>query len=344
MGLIRHDWELTPQRGGVWSRVQDRAFELRCMEVYAAMVDCMDQGIGRVLDALRDHGRWDHPVVMYMQDNGACAEGVGRGKKTAPPQRPPAPTLPPMAPEVIQTEMVPKQTRDGYPVRQGYGVLPGDADTYIAYGEAWAHVCNTPFREYKHWVHEGGIATPLIVAGPAAVPRERHGARNHEPVHVIDILPTCLELAGLSVTGLPVRPEGVSLLPALQGRNLGRSTPIFFEHEGNRAVRAREWKLVAQGPRAPGNCMTWSATGQNSATWPTNIPRSCASWPRLGRSGPVALTCSLGLGSGTAAERRRPLGKSESSLHQFCGTLPRGGCNKRLSAPFYMGVDGGSHM
>ncbi len=88
---------------------------------------------------------------------------VRNGKFTA---RAEQPTLSPLAKDYLQPSMIPKQTRDGYPVRQGKGVMPGAADTYIAYGEQWANVSNTPFREYKHWSHEGGISSPLIAHWP----------------------------------------------------------------------------------------------------------------------------------------------------------------------------------
>jgi arylsulfatase len=140
-------------------------------------------------------------------------------------------------------------------MRQGYGVLPGGADTFIAYGEAWAQVGNTPFREYKHWVHEGGISTPLIVHWPSGVAENRRGELDPQPSHLIDILPTCLDLAGATYpktrTGLAIIPyEGVSLLPAWRGKEIARGRPIFWEHEGNRAVSDGRWKLVSmhRGP------------------------------------------------------------------------------------------------
>ncbi len=101
-------------------------------------------------------------MIFYLQDNGGCAEGLGRGPRGKYKARPAKPPLPPMAKEALQFDMIPKQTRDGYPVVTGPGIMPGPADTYIAYGRGWANVSNTPFREYKHWVHEGGISAPLI--------------------------------------------------------------------------------------------------------------------------------------------------------------------------------------
>ena len=129
--------------------------------------------------------------------------------------------------------------------------MPGGADTFVAYGANWANVSNTPFREYKHWVHEGGISTPLIVHWPQGIPRNRHGKLETQPGHLIDIMATCVEASGASypkeMKGEKIKPmQGVSLLPAFQGEDLKRAEPIFFEHESNRAVRDGKWKLVAK--------------------------------------------------------------------------------------------------
>ncbi len=252
--------EMTPQAGGKWEDVKDRAYEERCMEVYAAMVDCMDQGIGRIVAELKRQGRFENTLIFFMQDNGGCAEGIGRGGKggknkpnTVPPvERAALPTLPPLAADYLQPDMIPKQTRDGHPMRQGYGVLPGGADTYCGYGEAWANVSNTPFREYKHWVHEGGISTPLIMHWPRGT--DNPGRVVKDPAHLIDIMATVVDLSGASypkeVNGNTITPmEGVSLKAPFTGGKVSRSQPIFWEHEGNRAVREGKWKLVAKGPR-----------------------------------------------------------------------------------------------
>jgi arylsulfatase len=253
LGLIDPKWPLTPAPGA-WAGVKDKAFEARCMEVYAAMVDCMDQGIGRIVAELRAHGLFDNTLLFYLQDNGGCAEAVGRVAQKPAEPRAEKPTLQPLAKDYLQPDMVPKQTRDGYPVRQGYGVMPGDADTYHSYGREWANVSNTPFREYKHWVHEGGISTPLIAHWPKGIPAR--GELRHDPGHLIDLMATAVEAAGAKYPvesgGQKIAPlEGVSLLPAFGNQRLARREPIFFEHEGNRAVRDGKWKLVAKGPGGP---------------------------------------------------------------------------------------------
>lgn len=252
LGIIDSKWNLT-QPAGEWSDVKDKEFETRCMEVYAAMVDCLDQGIGRIIGELKKDGLQDNTLVLFLQDNGGCAELMGRGKKFKATERADHPTLSPMAATDIQPDMIPKQTRDGYPMRQGYGVLPGGADTYIGYGREWANVSNTPFREYKHWVHEGGISTPLIAYWPKGIAKSQIDQMVTTPAHLIDIMATCADLGKATypkeLNGQKITPmEGISLKPAFEGKELHRSQPLFWEHEGNRAVRDGKWKLVAKGP------------------------------------------------------------------------------------------------
>jgi arylsulfatase len=246
--LLDPRWLVSPQAGN-WNEVQDKAWETRCMEVYAAMVDCMDQGIGRLIDSLHATGQFDNTLVLFLQDNGGCAEGMGRSGELN--QRANAPALPPLAKDYLQPDMIPKQTRDGYPMRQGAGVMPGGADTYVGYGRDWANVSNTPFREYKHWQHEGGISSPLIAHWPTGIARA--GQLESAPAHLIDIMATCVEIAGArypaDFAGERIQPlEGISLVPAFRGEELVRSQPIFWEHEGNRAMRSGDWKLVSKYP------------------------------------------------------------------------------------------------
>jgi arylsulfatase len=201
------------------------------MEVYAAMVDRLDQGVGRITDALRRTGNEQNTLVLFLADNGGCAEELG----------PKAGGL-----------HVPARTHDGRPVRVGNipTIMPGPEDTYQSYGIPWANASNTPFRLYKHWVHEGGIATPLIAHWPG---QARAGTLSHEPGHLIDIMTTCVDLAEAKYPdereGRPVTSmQGVTLRPAFTGGKLGRREPIFWEHEGNRAVRSGRWKLVSRFP------------------------------------------------------------------------------------------------
>ena len=243
LGLIDPKWEI-PGPIGDWSKVELKEWESACMEVYAAMVDNMDQGIGRIVQALKDHKQLDNTLILYLQDNGGCAEGFGRGKLVGPLERPAKPTLKPMGKDELQTNMVPLQSRDGYPLRRGDGVMPGPPETEVGYGQNWANVSNTPFREYKHWVHEGGISTPLIAHWPKGIAGKNTWAK--DPTHLIDLMATCIDLGKATYPSTKIPIEGTSLVPALKGSPIKRGKPIFFEHEGNRAVRDGKWKLVAK--------------------------------------------------------------------------------------------------
>ncbi|MFO0942245.1 MAG: arylsulfatase [Pirellulales bacterium] len=248
LGLLDPRWKPSNQAGN-WNQVQNKAWEASCMEVYAAMIDCMDQGIGRLVKALQDNGQFDNTLILYLQDNGGCAENMGRAGEGQ--GRAESPTLPPLANDYLQPDMIPKQTRDGFPVRQGMGVMPGGADTYVGYGRAWANVSNTPFREYKHWQHEGGISSPLIAHWPKGIAEEQRGKLQSQPAHLIDIMATCVAVANASYPSEYNHQkiqamEGVSLDPAFSGKSIQRAEPIFWEHEGNRAVRIENWKIVAK--------------------------------------------------------------------------------------------------
>jgi arylsulfatase len=250
LGVVDPAWQLSLQAES-WEEFENKEYEARCMEVYAAMVGEMDEGVGRIVASLKEHDQLENTLILYLQDNGGCAELMGRRGDEVVTARADKPSLPPLAADYLQPDLVPKQNRDGYPIRQGIGVMPGPADTYAGYGRGWANTSNTPFREYKHWVHEGGISTPLIAHWPAGI--ADRGKLRHEPGHLIDVMATCVELAGAPYPtereGEAIQPlEGVSLRPAFAGERLKRKAPIFFEHEGNRAVRDGRWKLVAKGP------------------------------------------------------------------------------------------------
>ena len=132
------------------------------MAVYAAMIDCMDQNIGRIIEKLKESGQYDNTLIMFLQDNGACPEHVNR-----------------------------KETD-----------YPGGPNTYSYYDLPWAYLSNTPFRMYKHFMHEGGISTPFIVHWPAGMKEERKGTIEKESFgELIDIVPTCMEAAGIEDAG-----------------------------------------------------------------------------------------------------------------------------------------------
>lgn len=239
-GLLKPDWPLSDRdpTQPPWTDAEQKAWLLRCMEVYAAQIDRMDQGIGRVLDALRETGTFDDTLVIFLADNGACAEDIPEGVTVD---------------VLVEQLMIARShTRDGRPVRFGNdpSIMPGAEDTYQSYGTAWANLSNAPFRLYKHWIHEGGIATPLILHWTRGI-AERGGVR-HTPSYLPDIMATILDVVQLDYPserdGRPVPPlEGHSLKAAFDA-DLADRPPMFWEHEGNAAVRIGRWKLVRRYP------------------------------------------------------------------------------------------------
>ena len=236
LGILDAKWDISPrdEKAPAWADAKERDWEDLRMAAYAAQVDRMDQGVGKIMMKLRELGLDENTLVMFLSDNGGCAEFLAEDTNRKEPFRYDVPT------------------RDGRPMRIGNSprIRPGPDDTFMSYDLPWANASNTPFRLYKHWVHEGGVSTPLIVSWPAAV---RESRTIHEPCHVIDIMATCLDAAGVDCPeereGLRVTPvEGESLVPLTGGRNWSRERPIFFEHEGNCAVRDGIWKLVSKYP------------------------------------------------------------------------------------------------
>lgn len=248
LGVIDEDATTAWPLQDAWKETEHLDWDIRNMEVYAAMIDNMDRGIGNIVQTLKATGEYENTLILFFQDNGGCAENYGRSGEGQ--DRAEAPTLAPLPKEYLQVDMQPKQTRDGYPVRTGKGVMAGPADTYIGYGRGWASVSNTPFREYKHWVHEGGISTPLIAHWPGKI--DRHGELESTPGHLIDLMATAVDLAGAEYPrtfhdGQSIKPmEGKSLVPLFHGESIEREA-LYWEHEGNRAVRVGHYKLVAMG-------------------------------------------------------------------------------------------------
>jgi len=197
-----------------WTELTDvqRGFQSAKMAVHAASVDRMDQEIGRVLAQLKAMGAWENTLILFLSDNGASAEMMVRGEGHDP------------------------------------AAPPGSRKSFLSLGPGWSSASNTPFRRHKTWVHEGGIATPLIVHWPDGI--ATRGELRYTPSHLIDIVPTLLELTGTTkpatIRGLPVPPApGLSLVPALAHDVTIPHEFLWWEHEGNRALRAGDWKLVA---------------------------------------------------------------------------------------------------
>ncbi|MBL6720668.1 MAG: arylsulfatase [Planctomycetes bacterium] len=248
LGVLEDSWPLSSPTDD-WAQNPHPAWDARNMETYAAMVSCMDAGIGRILETLEQAGALENTLVIYLQDNGACAEGMGRSSNEAKRQ----PDLEErMAADQLQPQIWPPMwTRDGEWVSTGPEVLAGPADSYVAYGRGWANASNTPFRGFKHDAYEGGLSTPLIVHWPARLGPAHAGSIVDPPAHLIDLMPTLLDAAGAaypaSYGGNAIQPmEGVSLLDAWAGSHLERTAPLAFEHHGNLALRDGRWKIVSQ--------------------------------------------------------------------------------------------------
>jgi arylsulfatase A-like enzyme len=234
-GVLAQGWDLSQRDPAqpAWEEARDKEWQARRMEVYAAQITVMDEGIGRVISALEETAQMDDTVVIFLADNGGCAEELSSGWLANRPE-----------PFFYRGK-----ARNGEPVRFGNSpdIEPGSEYTYTSYGVPWANLSNTPFRMYKHWTHEGGIATPLIVNWPAGLKSE-HGALHHDPAQLPDIMATVLDITGAAYpeeyNGNEIAPmEGESLLPVLQGGDYDRK-PLFWEHEGNAAMRDGRWKLV----------------------------------------------------------------------------------------------------
>jgi arylsulfatase len=214
-GIISPDWLLSPQDSPDWNSLSEEKKQEMSLRraIYAAQVDRMDQNIGRLISFLEKENLTNNTVVIFIDDNGGCAEGgvLGGGP-------------------VRQLE-----TREGY---------------FLTYGQAWAKASNTPFKRYKHWVHEGGISSPCIVRWPAGIPREKNGTFVQQYGFLPDLMATFADLAGArypeTYKGNEIYPlQGKSLVPLLKGRNKPvHQEPIFWEHEGNKAVRMGKYKLV----------------------------------------------------------------------------------------------------
>lgn len=214
MGIVDAKWPITPRdaEAPAWDDVTDKEMRDLKMAVYAAQIDRLDQGIGKILAKINEVGIEKNTLVMFLADNGGCAEEINRGKP---------------------------------------GVPPGDKDSFMSYGLPWANSSNTPFRRFKHWVHEGGISTPFIARWPDVL--KEHGTITRQVGHVIDLMATCLDVAGVDYpaeyNGHKITPlEGESLAPIFRTGTRKGHDVLYWEHEGNRAVRQGKWKLVSRFP------------------------------------------------------------------------------------------------
>ncbi|MFN7926846.1 MAG: arylsulfatase [Blastocatellia bacterium] len=209
------------------------------MKAYAGMIAGMDRNIGRLLADLKQSGELDNTLILFLSDNGACAEWEPFGFDMPQPANVTAGTGINMG-----TPNLPNVLHQGPQLN-----AMGGADSWFSYGSAWANLSNTPWRMYKHYSHEGGISSPLILHWPGGI--KTRGQWRTQPGHIVDVMATLVDVAGApypneraGVTVLPM--EGVSLRPAFANQPLARKAPLFFEHDGSRAVRDGKWKLVAK--------------------------------------------------------------------------------------------------
>ena len=232
-GIRAEAWTLSPRDPDVpaWDDAQDKALWERRMEVYAAMIDCMDQGIGRVVETIRNLGKLDNTLIMFLSDNGGCHENADIEQGT------------------------PRNTW-GDP-----NAMPGDAGSFDGYDRPWANASNTPFRMFKSWVHEGGISSPLVCHWPDGI-KLPGGSITDAPGHVIDLMATCIDLADAEY---PVERNGRQIVP-LEGKSLrliletgtrDAHEALYWEHQGNRAIRQGRWKLVALRDRNTQAAKPW---------------------------------------------------------------------------------------
>ena len=215
LGLVDSSWPLSPADGLEWDTLgmeKQQEMALR-YAIYAAQVDRMDQNIGRLVDYLKANGLFENTLIIFINDNGACAEGgmLGGGKREQ------------------------LETKEGY---------------FLTYGQSWANASNTPYQEYKHWVHEGGISSPLIAHWPEGITCSLRGELIHEYSFLPDVMATVVDISGASYAtekdGEPVPAMvGESFQPLLKGNNGPiHDRPIFWEHEGNKAARLGNYKAV----------------------------------------------------------------------------------------------------
>lgn len=232
LGVADPRWKVSARdpSAPAWEDAPNRAWESSRMAVYAAQIDRMDQGVGHLVAQLQRDGILDDTLLMFLSDNGGASEYLSQ--------------------EIVTgfADLTPTVTLDGRPVRSGNdpAIAPGGPDTFASYDAAWANASNTPFRRFKQWMHEGGTATPMIVHWPKRVTAPDIV---HTPAHIVDIMPTCLDAAGVPFPeehdARPVLPcEGQSLVPAFTDSSWRRPGSLFFEHEANQAIWDEEWKLV----------------------------------------------------------------------------------------------------
>ncbi|MEG3659931.1 arylsulfatase [Arenibacter palladensis] len=293
MGLFSIETSLNPRDSEVpaWEQLsedQKNDFSMR-MAIYAAQVDIVDQGIGHIVQTLKQHDILDNTLIFFLSDNGATAEFVSNGKSKT---------------------------------------VDGSDDTWESYRINWANVSSTPFKEYKHYTYEGGIATPLIIHWPEYINSEIIGTFTEDYGHIMDIMATCVEVSGATypkrINNREIIPlQGKSLLPVIQGEMRERGK-IFWEHEANIAMRDGDWKMVAK--TEPGEQFSMSSlhlynlksdpteTKDLSLLFPGQLDNMYLQWLEWGKNVNVFPMNSLGYGQRMRLYRRNINGEFDMYL------------------------------
>jgi arylsulfatase len=237
LGIIPKETELSPRDARVlsWEEEPEKKWQARRMEVYAAMVTEMDTAIGKILDQVEKNNEWDNTIIIFLSDNGACAEAL---------------PLDDISEFRRAKNLISTRTRDGRKVVLGNDpdVMPGGEDTYASYGVGWANVSNTPFRLYKRYTHEGGVMSPFIIHWPEG--KLNSGTVNTSTFQLVNVAPTLYDALGVTypatLNGNTLEPlVGGSMLPAIQSSDT-QSSQLWWEHIGNGAIIKGKWKLVRQ--------------------------------------------------------------------------------------------------
>lgn len=232
LGVVPEDWEISPRDSSSYDFkfCKYPEWESRRMATYAAQIYSMDKAIGQITKKLESLNIINDTLIMFMSDNGGCAEFLKEDTSTESWGRYNIPTV------------------DGRKINIGNNPLiePGSDDTFMSYDIAWANVSNTPFRLFKSWVHEGGISTPFLISWPNQIPKKEI---RHCPIHFIDIMATIAEIIDIKYPdeykNNKIHPiQGESFNSSFTNNYWTRTTPLWFEHEGNRALRIDDWKLV----------------------------------------------------------------------------------------------------
>ncbi len=240
MGLMDSKWKLAnrDEHSVAWVDAEDKEWETTRMEAYAGTLSHVDDGIGEIIRTLQDRDQLENTLILFLSDNGGDFTSHRDGKINS--------TGMPWGRMIY----VPLRTKGGIPVVAGDvpGVELGPENTYGSYGLKWANLSNTPFRKFKMYAHEGGISTPFIVHWPAAI-SDKNSWRK-KTAHIIDIMATCLEVAGADYPGdykgrKTNDLDGKSLLPIFENDKEIHKDGLFWEHQGNRGARVGKWKIVS---------------------------------------------------------------------------------------------------